>query len=291
MVKISDWMKATRPKTLIASVSPILIGTAMAIGKGEFHLWVFFFTLLTGLGIQISTNVINDLYDFLKGADTTSRKGPLRITQAGLGILSLQEVKKATLALVSFTAISGSILIFRGGILIACLVLLALLLAFAYTAGPFPLSYLGIAEIFILVFFGPVATGATYYLQTLTFSLSACIAGLAPGLLSCAILAMQNLRDIEEDRVAKKKTLVVRLGTSFGKGESLFAILTACLVPLFFYKEHPFVLTTTLCLLPAAFLLFAIGKVKDPHAYIPLFNRTGKLLSLYTFIFCLSYLL
>ncbi len=279
---------ATRPKTLIASLSPICIGTAMAYAGGSFHFWVFLFTLLTGLGIQISTNFANDLFDYLKGADTKQRKGPIRVTASGL--MKVAEMKWATFFLISVTALFGSILVIRGGLLIAILIAFALLLSLAYTAGPFPLAYLGLAEFFILIFFGPVASGFTYYLQTSSLAPWPFFAGIAPGLISCSLLIINNLRDIDEDRQANKKTLVVRFGTRFGKWEYTLALLIACLIPLFFINK-PLVLLTLICLAPAHLLSRAVFQNTDPYAYNPLLGKTGQLLTLYTFIFSLSYIL
>ena len=282
-------LQATRPKTLIASLSPICMGTAMAISVGSFHLWVFLFTLLTGLGIQISTNFANDVYDYIKGADTKERKGPTRVTVSGL--LTVAQMKLATFSIMGFTALTGSVLIIRGGFMIGVLVALALLLALAYTAGPFPLAYLGIAEFFVLIFFGPVASGFTYYLQTLQFSPLPFIAGLAPGLLSCGLLIVNNLRDVTEDVAAKKRTLVARFGIRFGKWEYALSLLFACLIPLAFTAASPLVSLTLICLPPALLLAKAVFQNENPHHYNPLLGRTGKLLTLYTFIFSVSYCL
>ena len=282
-------IKATRPKTLIASISPVCIGTAMAFTQVHFQFWIFFFTLLTGLGIQIAANFANDLFDFLKGADTVERKGPVRVTASGL--LSVAQMKWAVFSILCFTALSASILIYRGGIGVAILSALALVLALAYTTGPLPLAYLGIAEFFVLIGFGPLATGYTYYLQTLTFAVDPFLAGLAPGLLSCSILIINNLRDIQEDQKAQKKTLVVRFGGLFGKWEYGISVLLACLIPLFLFENHLLVLLCLVCLLPALLLFRVILSVNDPRSYIPLFGKTGQLLALYTFIFSLGYML
>lgn len=289
MVSVSVLSQAARPKTLIASVSPILIGSAIAFPSGTFKVWVFLFTLLTGLGIQISTNYINDLFDFLKGADTKNRKGPVRVTQSGL--VSISQMKKACLFLALFTCICGLSLIFRGGITIALLLAFAVVLAYAYTAGPFPLAYLGLAEIFILIFFGPVATGGTYYLQTLQWSAVPFLAGLSPGLISCSLLVINNLRDIEEDRKAKKKTLVARFGKSFGKAEYSTSLILACIIPLALFPQKLFLLPLLICLIPSSLLIILVSKVNEAKSYNPLLGKTGNLLFLYTFIFCIGYLI
>jgi len=278
-----------RPKTLFAAISPVLIGTAMAAQHGSFHFWVLLFTLLTALGIQISTNVSNDLFDFLKGADTSARKGPVRVTASGL--MSVAQVKLLTFAVLGFTAVCGSVLIFRGGWIISLLVALALLCAVGYTAGPFSLAYLGLSEFFVLVFFGPVATGCTYYLQTLQLSKEAFIAGLAPGLISCAILVINHLRDVEEDRIAGRKNLICRFGTTFGKMEYAISLLGGLLIPFYFQEKHILQPLCLLCLGPAALLVLKVMKNKDSHTYNLLLANTGKLLFLYSTIFSIGYFL
>lgn len=286
---MNSLLLATRPKTLVASISPMCIGTAMAYANGSFLFWVFLFTFLTGIGIQISTNFANDLYDYLKGADTKERKGPTRATASGL--LQVGQMKLATFLTMGVTAAFGSALIFRGGWMIGVLVAVALLLALCYTTGPFPLSYLGIAEIFVLVFFGPIASGFTYYLQTLNFAMKPFIAGLAPGLISCGLLIINNLRDIEEDRKSNKHTLVARFGIFFGKWEYATSLCLACIIPLCFYQKHPLVLLCLLSLLPAAILIRDVFKNSDPYFYNPILGKTGKILTLYTFIFSIGYVL
>ena len=214
------WLLAIRPKTLAASLSPILIGTAMALKTGFFDLLTFLFTLLTGLGIQIATNLANDYFDYKKGADTSARLGPIRVTQAKL-VSESGMIKMLFFTFLTVLA-SGSFLIWKGGAIFSLLIAAALLFALIYTAGPFPIAYLGLGEVFVLVFFGPVAVAATYFLQVGQFHLQPVIAGLAPGLLSSAILMVNNIRDIDEDQKAHKKTLAVRFGLPFGKNLYLF---------------------------------------------------------------------
>lgn len=283
---MTPYLLAIRPKTLIASVSPVLIGTLIARQGGSFDFFVFLCTLLTGMGIQISTNLANDLFDFLKGADTEHRKGPIRVTQSGL--MSIAQVKWSTAATMAFTALLGSFLVIKGGLVIALLLALALVLALAYTAGPFPLAYLGIAEIFILIFFGPVATGSAAYLQTGALEATPFFAGFAPGMLSCSLLVINNLRDIAEDKEAKKKTLVARFGSRFGKWEFAFFAIASCLVPLLSFDGNPLHLLPCLCLIPAAFLAKRVFQTQDPYEYNPLLGKTGALLTLYTLTFFLS---
>jgi 1,4-dihydroxy-2-naphthoate octaprenyltransferase len=275
-----------RPKTWIASISPVLLGTLIAWHEGAFHPWLWLCTLFTALGIQITTNLVNDYFDFLKGADTTERKGSVRVMQAGLVTARAMGIAIALSALVTF--VLGCALISRGGGHIAYLLILSLILAFFYTAGPFPLAYLGIAELFVLIFYGPVAVAATHYLQTLEVSVPAAVAGLSVGLFSTAILVANNIRDVDEDRKAQKKTLAVRLGRLFGKIEYSVAILGAPVPLLFLCKKHPFLWLTCLTWIPALPMLRTLFKTE---AYDQIFIQTGKLLWLFTILACLGWIL
>jgi 1,4-dihydroxy-2-naphthoate polyprenyltransferase len=215
MKPLSIWIQAARPKTLVASVAPVLIGAALAKYDGVFHFLSFFLALISALCIQVATNFINDYYDAKKGGDTAERQGPTRVVQAGL--VTPDEMKKAIRFVVLAAVISGTYLVVRGGLPIIVVGLVSITLAFLYTAGPYSLAYLGIADFFVLAFFGPIATAGTYYVQSLRYSYEAVLAGLAAGFFSVAILTVNNLRDREEDLKTSKKTVVVRMGKKFGQ--------------------------------------------------------------------------
>lgn len=285
------WLTAARPKTLIASLSPVLIGTTLALNDGFFNPYLFFLTLLTSIGIQISTNLANDYFDFLKGADTEARKGPLRVMQAGL-VSTFQMHCAISISLI-LTFLLGCTLIYRGGMIIATLLILSLVLSLLYTAGPYSLAYLGLGEFFVLSFYGPLAVGFAHYLQTLSFSKEAFLVGIAPGCFSTAILIANNVRDLDEDKNAGKKTLPVRFGKTFGKIEYISVISLALLPVLFFYPSHPFSLLTFLILIPAFPLMRAMldEKNHNPILLNYVFVHTGKLLFLFTFLFCIGWML
>jgi 1,4-dihydroxy-2-naphthoate octaprenyltransferase len=223
-----NWLLAMRPKTLTAAIGPILIGTALAYKDGYFSGLYLGLTLLNALLIQIATNLCNDYYDFVKGADTFERVGPMRVTQAGL--IAPEKVKAAFIVVFGLAACVGVLLVLRGGWPIVLIGIASILSGLAYTAGPYALAYLGLGELFVLIFFGPIAVAGTYYVQTLNFSWPACIAGIAMGLLSCAILAVNNLRDLEQDKKAHKKTLAVRFGQNFANFEYVFCLLVPALI-------------------------------------------------------------
>jgi 1,4-dihydroxy-2-naphthoate polyprenyltransferase len=291
MHPVRIWLAAARPKTLIASLSPVLLGTTLSLSDGVFHPWVLLLTLLTALGIQISTNLANDYFDFLKGADSIERKGPLRVMQAGY-VTRTKMQRAITLSLI-LSFLLGCPLIYRGGAVVACLLVLSLALSLLYTAGPYSLAYLGLGELFVIVFYGPIAVSGTYYLQTLCFSKEACLAGLSTGCIATAILIANNVRDIEEDRKAHKKTLPVRFGKTFGMIEYVAMLFMALLPILFFYRSHPFSLLTFLIFIPAFPLMRAMlsEKIHTPALLNQIFAHTGKLLFLFTLLFCIGWML
>ncbi len=289
MNRVQVWTLAARPKTLVAGTSPALIGTTLALSEGKFDLMIFLFTLITGLCIQIGTNLCNDYFDFIKGADTNERKGFLRVTQAGL--VTASSMKRAIIATFATAFLCGCFLVYQGGMMIGVMLAVYILLSVLYTAGPYPLAYLGLGELFVLTLYGPGAVLITYYLQTATLSAEAMLAGLSPGAISMAILIVNNVRDIDEDRAANKKTLPVRFGRIFGKSQFVCAILLSFVPILFFYSTHPFTLLALLALIPSLPLIRSMVRNKDPRALNQLFGKTGKLLWLYTLLFCIGWML
>jgi 1,4-dihydroxy-2-naphthoate polyprenyltransferase len=289
MNRVQVWVYATRPKTLVISISPVIIGATLAISQGVFNPSLFLFTLLTALGIQIGANLANDYFDFVKGADTKERKGFMRVVQAGLVAPTL--MKKVMVATFAIACLLGCYLIWEGGFAVALLLALSIALGILYTGGPFPLAYLGLGELFAFLFFGPIAVLGTYYLQTGALSKEALIAGLSPGAFSMAFLIVNNVRDIDEDRLAGKKTLAVRLGKTFGKCQYLFSILLALFPVLFFYTAHPFLFLVLLILLPAIPSMRAMVNNQDPRHLNHLFAKTGQLQWLFTLLFCVGWLL
>jgi 1,4-dihydroxy-2-naphthoate octaprenyltransferase len=215
---MNRWLVAARPKTLSAAVVPVLIGTALAWRDAKPLHWMMFACALAGATfIQIGTNFVNDALDFKKGADTAERLGPLRVTQAGL--LSADAVVRGAYVCFVLAALCGVPLIMRGGWPLLIIGLTSIAAAYAYTGGPYPLAYNGLGELFVLVFFGFVAVGGSYYVQTLRMSAEVVVAGGAIGLLAIVLLAINNLRDVANDRASNKRTLAVRFGETFARIE------------------------------------------------------------------------
>ena len=274
---MNPWIIAIRPKTLPISICPVILGSCLA---PTFHFWIFFYTLLTTIGIQVTSHFANDYFDFIKGSESPERKGPVKVLQAGL--VKVDAMRRATITCALATALLGGYLVFYGGMPIALLLVLSIALAILYTGGPYPLCYLGISDLFAFVFYGPIAVAGTYYLHAHAFSGAALIAGIAPGAYSASILMLVNLRDIEEDRVAGKKTIPVRFGALFGKALYLAALTAALTTSLLLGKFLPLIL-----IIPAAILMRNVIINKDPYAYNPFFKTTTLLLAAHTLLFCL----
>lgn len=283
------WIEGARPKTLIASLSPILMGSVIAFKQGVFNPLIFFLTVLFGLTIQVGTNFANDYFDFRKGADTEERKGPRRLTQSGL--VTPATMKKATAITFGVAGLAAVYLVAQGGWLIGLLAALSIVLGYLYTGGPYPLAYLGLGDLFVLIFFGPVAVAGTVYLQTHELSSIAILAGLAPGLISTAILTSNNMRDIGEDRVAGKRTLPVRFGLTFGRIEYVCCLFVAGAIPIILVAmtgKHFGSLLATLTLITALPLIKSALREKQ---LAPLLPKTGKWMSLYTLAFLIGWFL
>lgn len=235
MTLATSLILASRPKTLAASLSPVLIGSAFAFKEGKLHPLFFLLVVLFAILIQIGTNFANDYFDFVKGADTEKRKGEPRAMQKGL--LTKSQMKKAIFAVFFATFLLTLVPIFKGSLLLTLFAVLSILFGIFYTGGPRPLGYLGLGDILVLLFFGPIAAFGSYYVHTESFNLLPLIAGLGPGFLAVALLTANNIRDIEEDREVNKKTLTVRFGKTFAKSEYLLCLLMAFIFPIFLWQK------------------------------------------------------
>ena len=283
---VKTWTLAARPKTLWAAVAPVVVGTAMAWDDGVLHVASAFCALLGALLIQVGTNFSNDYIDFLKGADTGERKGPLRVTQAGL--VSPRAMRRATFLTFALAFGVGLYLIWRGGWPILLIGGLSIVAGVLYTAGRHSLAYLGLGDLFVMLFFGPVAVGGTYYVQALDLTWGVLVAGLGPGLLSAALLMVNNLRDVEEDRAAKKKTLVVRFGRRFGIGLYVSSVVGAALVPVALCLAtgaHYAALAASLVVLMAIPAFRTITRSQEARALNPVLGKTARLLLVYSLLF------
>ncbi|MCX8106828.1 MAG: 1,4-dihydroxy-2-naphthoate polyprenyltransferase [Ignavibacterium album] len=260
--KINYWILASRPKTLPAAVVPVMVGSALAINQGKFYPLYSVIALICSLLIQVGTNFTNDLYDHLKGADTEKRKGPSRVLSAGL--ISVNEMRNAIILVFSLTFVLGLYLVYVTDWKILVIGIFSIIAGLAYTAGPYPLAYHGLGDLFVFLFFGIVGTMGTYYLHHQDFTIISLIVSLPVGALITNILIVNNYRDIEEDKEAGKNTLAVILGRQFSRYEYIFFLLLSFFVPFILYFEFHFNATI---FLPYLTLPFAIILVKMIYNY------------------------
>lgn len=292
METLKMWILAARPATLWASVAPVIMGTAMAYEDGLFHGPSALVALLAALLIQIGTNFVNDYYDFAKGADTDERTGPLSAIQEGW--VTPQTMQKAFIVVFAMATLLGCYLVFRGGWIILLIGIACIVSGFLYTATPFATAYTGFGDLFVLIFFGPVAVGGTYYVQGLTLTVPVVIAGLAPGFLSTAILTVNNLRDRVQDQKAHKNTLVVRFGKKFAQIEYLLSLFCACCIPIFLYfytGTHFFAMAALLSMIVAIPAIKSVFTFTENASLNITLATTGKVLLVFSLVFSAGWVL
>jgi 1,4-dihydroxy-2-naphthoate octaprenyltransferase len=249
---LKSWVMAFRLKTLTAALVPVVAGTWLVPVLGHSTVWsLSVWALVSSLFIQIGTNLINDAMDFKKGADNEKRIGPQRVTQSGL--FSAGTVLAVGTFFFALAVLAGLPLVFRGGLPIISIGLFSVLCGYAYTAGPFPLAYKGLGDLFVIIFFGVVAVMGVVYLHTLEWRFEAFVLGLQIGFLSKVLIAINNLRDVHGDKKVNKKTLPVRFGIQFGRYEIAFLILSTFLLQFYW-------------LLKGLNFVFVVGFVVSPLA-------------------------
>jgi len=270
------WWMAARPKTLSASVVPVIVGSALAYAYRQAQALPALAALLGAVLIQIGTNFINDYYDFKKGADTRERLGPARVTQSGL--MSPAAVLISGLTCFAAAFLLGVYLVAMGGWPIAVVGLFSLLCGYAYTGGPLPLGYLGLGDVLVFIFFGLVAVSGTYFVQAHQLPGTVWLAGAAVGSLATAILVVNNLRDVATDGKANKRTLVVRFGTRAARLEYALLLAVAYLAPLALWASglQPWVLLSWLSL-PLAIRCLRSVFTQKGTALNPVLGQTSRL--------------
>lgn len=275
------WFQAVRPRTLPAAVAPVLVGTALAGHDGRADFGAAGLCLLFALLIQIGTNLANDYYDFIKGADTAARVGPRRAVAAGL--VRPEVMKRVMIAVFVLAFGAGLGLIAWGGPWLIVIGVASIACGVAYTGGPFPLGYNGLGDVFVFLFFGLVAVGATYFVQTGELTINAILAAVPIGLLAANILVVNNYRDVETDAAAGKKTLVVRLGRGAARAQFLGSLVVAlAMPPLFWGRGFSAWVLLPLLLAPVGWRqVRRLKESKSPAELIALLGDTGKLLAAY----------
>ena len=257
---VSVWIQAARPRTLAASVAPVLVGTAIAAQVGGLRPAIALLALLSSLFIQIGTNLANDYSDFKRGADK-ERVGPQRVTQSGL--VQPAAVKRAAWVAFGIAMALGLALTLLSGWPLLVVGVLSIASGWLYTGGPWPLGYHGLGDLWVFVFFGLVATCGTVYAQALTVPPQAWLAGTAMGALATAILVVNNLRDRDTDRKVGKNTLAVKAGARFTQVEYLALLAVAFGLTLVLGRPWP-LLALPLALKPLRRVLRETGAALNP---------------------------
>lgn len=231
--KVHAWVLASRPKTLPAAVAPVLVGTALALKEDEFNGMAAVVALVCSVLLQIGANFVNDLYDFLSGSDTEKRSGPTRMVANK--IISVREMKIGIAVVFAIAFMLGMYLVHVGGWPILLIGVLSIIAGIGYTAGPYPLAYNGLGDVFVFIFFGFVGTVGSFYVQTLKLTPLAFWASVPVGALVTNILVVNNYRDIDEDRENGKNTLAVKFGRTFTRVQYVSFMILSYVTPLLVY--------------------------------------------------------
>ncbi len=289
--KFKSWMLASRPKTLPAAVSPVLIGTSVAYYDNKLNIFAALIALICSILIQIGTNFVNDLYDHLKGSDGEERIGPERALATG--IISVSQMKKAIYLTFGVTFLLGLYLVYIAGWPILIVGIVSIASGYAYTAGPYPLAYNSLGDVFVFLFFGVVAVVGTYYVQALQLTDLIFVASIPAGTLITNILVVNNYRDIDEDQKNNKNTLAVKFGKQFSRFQYLIQLVIAYVVPVYIYLKYEFglVLLLPLITLPIAIKLYLQLSNLQGKALNKTLELTAKLSVLYSILFSIGFLL
>jgi 1,4-dihydroxy-2-naphthoate polyprenyltransferase len=291
MSALTHWIHAARPRTLGAAVAPVAVGTVIGwkVG-GEFHLGLALATVGSCMALQIATNWFNDAIDFSKGADTAARIGPRRITASGL--VAGSTVMKAALGMLLIaTALAAPLFGARGWPILA-IGLPSLYFSYGYTGGPLPLAYRGLGELFVILFFGLIAVTGSAFVQCGLWLPEALVAGFQIGCLSTVLIAINNLRDMDEDRSTSKRTLAARFGPRFARIEIATLIITPFLLGLYWAVNGP--RTAFIAPLPVLGIGLALIQWIAKSEPGPVYNRflalSGLMLVAFALLFCLGFI-
>jgi len=285
------WIKAARPPTLVASVAPILLGLAIAGSEVPIQGLLAGLTFLSAVALQVGTNFVNDLVDYLNGSDTAARVGPRRALQSGL--LTVRQMRIGIALVFGVCVAAGLILVRHGGGVVLTIGVLGIAMGILYTIGTSVLSLYGLSDFMVVAFFGVLAVGGTAYIQTGVLAPAAFLAGAAPGLLSTAILTVNNIRDVEQDTRAGRRTWVVRFGTGFGRWEYLLCLVGAALIPWILFQRGE---TGRPALIASAVLLLGVPLLRqvwqwEGRALNRTLGLTAGLLLLHSIAFSLGWLM
>jgi 1,4-dihydroxy-2-naphthoate octaprenyltransferase len=274
---LQAWLLATRPKTLAAALTPVLVGSALSFYNDSFVLIPALCCLLFAMAMQIAANLINDLFDFLKGADRSDRLGPERVTAQGW--VSVRAIKIAIVLVVALGCAAGLPLLYYGGWEMLIVGAICVLFAYCYTSGPYPLAYNGLGDVAVVIFFGIVPVGFTFYVQTGNWNTLVTLLGAATGLVINSLLVLNNYRDRETDQLSGKRTLIVLFGETFGRYLYLFSGMAALVLVwiAFLYEGHYLLaLPVSFYLLPHFITWRKMIRIREGAALNTLLGETSR---------------
>jgi len=302
--KTRAWLMAARPQTLPAGTAPVIVGVGLAIHDGVFAPLPAIAALVCALLIQIATNFANDYFDAMKGTDDPDREGFTRVTAGGL--IPPRQVKVAMAGTYTLALVVGLYLVAVGGVPILVVGLSSILAGLLYTGGPYPYGYYGLGDLFVFVYFGVIAVTGTYYVQAVTaldaglfpawvppgsVTPAVALASVAAAGLSTAILVVNNVRDIESDRAAGKRTLAVILGDRWSRVEYVIMVALAYVVPVALWSlagYGPFVMLPLASLPLAATVTRTVLTERGGEALNAALERTGKLMAVHALLFAVG---
>ncbi len=286
MTTREEWIAGARPKTLPAAIAPVLVGTAFA-GYNA-NAVNFFLALIVGVALQVGVNYANDYSDGVKGTDK-DRVGPMRLV--GSGAATPEAVKRAALIAIAIAVVAGVSLAARSSWILIALGALSIIAAWTYTGGPKPYGYFALGEVSVFIFFGLVATLGTYFAHVGSLSFEVLLASFAMGCLACAILVLNNLRDLEKDKLAGKITLAVKIGHSQTRRFYQALLFTPLLIALALVPTSFYFLLAFLALPQILKVTASIRTGASGSALIELLERTGKIQIIYSLTISLASLL
>jgi 1,4-dihydroxy-2-naphthoate octaprenyltransferase len=290
MPQLFDWIQAARPKTLGAAIAPVFVGFTLGarLSGQEIEWRLLAFTMASTMALQIATNWFNDALDFRQGKDTAARVGPRRITAAGL--VRPESVMLAGYLMLGLATALSVPLIAARGLPIVVIGIPSLYFCYGYTGGPAPLAYRGLGELFVILFFGFVAVMGSAFVQCGEWLVGAVVAGLQIGCLSTILIAVNNLRDLEEDRSTGKRTLAARFGVTFARMEITALLAVAYGIGLYWLdKDDTLLCTLPLAVLPLGlFVLIRIWCTPPGPSYNRLLALSGIHLLLFAGLFCMA---
>ena len=274
MAEPREWLAGTRPRTLPAAVVPVLIGSGVALGYGRFSWWRALLALVVALALQVGVNFANDYSDGVRGSDER-RVGPVRLVAAGLA--APRQVLFAAVGCFAGAGVAGLALAAVTSWWLLAVGAACVAAAWFYTGGPRPYGYHGLGEVFVFAFFGVVAVAGTAYVQMTSLSWLGLAASVPAGLLACALLMVNNLRDIRTDTVAGKRTLAVMLGDAHSRAGYVLLLLVPFGVAVLLAFFRPFTLLTALTLPLARLPVQSVRAGASGPALIKALGQTGRL--------------